>query len=302
MGASPLIPPARPESRRLRTDSLRVSLTALALAAAAPGLAPDAVAAECGLYEAVEPGDTIASVAARCDVAGDGIARLNPDAAAGALRPGSVLSLPPGPAASLGRFEGLWHGTGSGCGGTAGTWHIAAERVRANGTEFDVGRVERRAGGLRADLLATGGRRRVLDFRSTGPGTLAVTGDGLAADLTLCDAPRHPPEAGYETGHAPIETPRFLLREAAWGEWVAAGRRCGTRVGTWSVREDRIRGNATWFEVRDVRGAGGGRIAVDVARQDDDARLTLTMAPGPSWQTLAITGPGIAVDLRRCPG
>lgn len=322
MGVSPPIEPRhRPSGGGSARSSVRMALSGLALGAAivsCPSAAPAqtgsrADAGVCGLYEAVEPGDTMSAIALRCGVTPETLQARNPSQDPAALRAGAVLSLAPRPAsvapapdaATLSRFTGLWRGTGADCGGPVGTWHIAADRVLGNGTVFDVAAVEATADGVRADLVDAAGRSRRLTFARTGEDTIAVTGAGIATDLSVCAPPRHLPEGAYRDDpgpvHAPIETPTFRFREAARGDWAAAGRSCSGEVGTWSVRPDVVRGNATRFDVTGLRDAGAGGVAVDVTRRRDGARMTLVMVPGGDWQTLAVTGPGIAVDLRRCP-
>lgn len=64
-------------------------LTALWLSL--PGLA----AADCGLYEAIEPGDSLSAIAARCDTSVDALSAANPDLDVLNLQIGGVLRLVP---------------------------------------------------------------------------------------------------------------------------------------------------------------------------------------------------------------
>ena len=83
------------------------------------------------------------------------------------------------------------------------------------------------------------------------------------------------------------------------GLWQGDGGTCATTVGTWDFAADTLRGNATSFAVQGVYGTAD-RVVVEVRRGTDGADLNLILTPtGPDM--LAITGPGIAADVTRCP-
>lgn len=83
------------------------------------------------------------------------------------------------------------------------------------------------------------------------------------------------------------------------GDWRGTDGRCDREVGSWSFGFDVVRGNATRFDVREVFGHGGA-IVVETMRRDggEPVRLTLERA----GDRMAVTAPGIAADLARCPG
>lgn len=64
--------------------------------------ATSATAADCGLFEAIEPGDSLSVIAARCDTTTEALFAANPDVDAMDLQIGGVLRLTPdaGPPAS----------------------------------------------------------------------------------------------------------------------------------------------------------------------------------------------------------
>lgn len=58
-------------------------------------LTTPALAEDCGLYEAIEPGDTLGAIAARCDTTVDALFAANPGIDATQLQIGSALKLTP---------------------------------------------------------------------------------------------------------------------------------------------------------------------------------------------------------------
>ena len=82
------------------------------------------------------------------------------------------------------------------------------------------------------------------------------------------------------------------------GLWQGDGGTCSTQVGTWDFTADGVRGNASQFDLTGIFGTTD-RLALALRRPDGTA-LTLVLRPAGS-DALAITAPGIAADVTRCP-
>ena len=89
------------------------------------------------------------------------------------------------------RIAGLWTGDGGRCDTLVGSWDFGPDAVRGNATRFDligtfgtadriVLRTRRQTDGDAIDLVVT----------ITGPEALAITGPGIAADVTRCHPDR----------------------------------------------------------------------------------------------------------------
>ena len=138
---------------------MRCTILAIALLAALPLHAQDSAPQGCGVFEAVEPGDSLQTISQRCGVPLSVLAEANP-AAQGDLQPGTVVSLDPttpaAPAPEPGeisvvgaaagyaqrryekRFTGTWFERGAECSGTDGTWVFEATTMRHEEERCDI--------------------------------------------------------------------------------------------------------------------------------------------------------------------
>lgn len=288
--------------------------SAALLAAALCLLAPAAAGApplDCGLWEAVEPGDTFASIAARCGGTEAGLADLNPDRDPGALQMGSVVVIEPfestprpeqvgGPTGNvaLDRYRadvrGLWRGDGGTCGRVVGTWSFDDRSLRGNATRFDLDGVF----GTGDRIVAQTTRRRDgapvrLILRPSGE-ALAITGPGIAADVTRCAARGAvlPPD---RTG--PGNGPRAAYLARIPGTWRGEGYDCADVVGTWRFRGDGLTANGNDYAIERFDGRPDAiRLALRRPTGEAVAFTLRPVAPG----RIAVDGPGFVTALARC--
>lgn len=109
-------------------------------------LASQAAAETCGLYEAIEPGDTLSGIAARCDTTVEALSSANPDVDEFDLTIGGVLRLRPEAPGENARaiyngLAGLWGEDGL-CIGREVIVTLEPERIGFGETICDVGDVK----------------------------------------------------------------------------------------------------------------------------------------------------------------
>ena len=89
------------------------------------------------------------------------------------------------------RIIGLWQGDGGTCDTTVGSWEFATDSLRGNATRFDVQGVYGTADRVVVEARrGTDGEVLNLIVTPTGPDMLAITGPGIAADVTRCHPDR----------------------------------------------------------------------------------------------------------------
>ena len=169
-----------------------------------PASAQDAAPVDCGIWEAVEPGDTLATIARRCGVSEAQLADNNDHLDLTNLPMASVVTITPfestpapeeieGPSddpvlnAYRAEVRGKWRGTDGSCDALAGSWTFGDRAVRGNATVFDIEGVYGTTDRLVVETVrATDAEPFRLVVRQEGAG-LAVTGPGIAVDLVACD-------------------------------------------------------------------------------------------------------------------
>ncbi len=83
------------------------------------------------------------------------------------------------------------------------------------------------------------------------------------------------------------------------GTWRGPDGRCDREAGSWSFAHDVVRGNAARFDVSEIFGWRDG-IVVETVRRGTGAPVRLRLER--DGDRLAVTAPGLATDLLRCPG
>lgn len=312
-------------------------LTKTVLALAAICAAQMTTAQTCGTYETIRDGDTLSSIAGRCGLTAAELADLNPYTAPDALIPGktvivngydptpAITDLPPTTAGDppvktyFDVLRGVWRGGGFSCDTTVGTWAFDTTSLRGNATIFDLHGIfgtadrvvletTRRTDGRDVRLIAVPGR----------DGTLAITGPGIATDLTECTAS---PLGVDDTASMPVRTDASQARPSnpqdlsgtsdgvltdpldvysirLNGLWSGVDSTCAGTAGTWDFQRDRIRANATRFAILRLSG-GEDRVEALVEDMSDRSEKTLRLTLE-TLRTAAVTGAGIATDLVKC--
>lgn len=177
----------------------------ICLALAVPGAAlaegntaRASVGGPCGLYEAVEPGDTLSAIGQRCGVPVERLVAIN-DIDPRAMQPGQVVRLSeraalPLPAAretvvideDRRRFPvsvvGKWREAGVVCDSEAGIWQIGEDAISFGGVRYEVT-------GADMDVIFMRGPDgdTAISVRRTGERTLQVRGaGGIDTELLRC--------------------------------------------------------------------------------------------------------------------
>lgn len=280
------------------------------------GLAQDAATAagpavDCGIWEAIEPADTLATIARRCGVSEAALADLNSHLDPTRLPMGQVVTITPfewtprpeeisGPSddpilnAYRADVRGTWEGDGGTCDTLAGSWTFDDRFVRGNATVFAL------------DGLYGTEDRIVLDTTRAVDGAavrlvvypdgrqLALKSEDFTADLRRCDGDR------ADAATAPITEDEavYTYVESVGGVWRGTDATCGAVVGTWNFAERSITANGTVYTILSIDADGGGT-AVTTRRATDGEDRVFQIVPT-SPEAVRVTGPDFVTDLVRC--
>ena len=159
-------------------------------------------------------------------------------------------------------------------------------------------------GGEPGDTLRAVARRRDVPLAALRDLNRAVDPRALriGSVLRLADTAGPDRGSGPDEGDAVPGDPgwhEYAYAPDYQGLWRGPEGTCGRTVGTWAFEPQRIRGNATTFDILRVGDAGEG-LAFDVRRPATGERLRLTARPSGDGRGLTVNGPGIAMDLTRC--
>jgi hypothetical protein len=189
---------------------IRLAPVAFAVLCAVP-LTAHAQSGPCGLFEAVEPNDTIQTIAQRCEVPISLLADLNPSVVMDApLAMGTTISVGAfeatptaqdiGEAAPLGgdptaqdayfnKAIGIWQGDGGTCSTITGSWEFSSQEIRGNAARFEIKGIYGTADRWVIDTVSIKtGIERQLVITPRGATGLSVNGPDIAADLVSCGA------------------------------------------------------------------------------------------------------------------
>ena len=172
---------------------MRRGLVLVFLAMAAP-----AAALDCGLFEAIEPGDTLSGIAARCEVPLERVLALNPDLDPRDLAIGGVVRVGGDETAGsddprgryLADFVGAYAPDAT-CFGEELQVDLTSEAVFLGETGCRLDRVSAEGARLFLDLSSCSAEGepapdRTYEVLRTGPDTIQLGGRQLVMDLTRC--------------------------------------------------------------------------------------------------------------------